>query len=71
MDIAKTKAPTTKKSVTLVRLLKFIINTYKFSFWSAMVAIIISAASTVMGSLFLQKLIDNYILPMTKEKVPN
>lgn len=65
------KNSTTKRSTTLWRLLKFISSTYKFSFWISMIAIIISAASTVIGSVFLQTLIDKYVTPLTKQAVPN
>lgn len=54
-----------------MRLLKFIISTYKVTFTLSMLAIVVSAASTVAGSLFLQRLIDDYIVPMTKQSVPN
>lgn len=69
--MAETKTTTTKRSKTLFRLLKFISSTYPLPFWGSMVAIVISAASAVAGSLFLQTLIDTYVIPMTKEKVPN
>lgn len=36
-----------------------------------MVVIVVSAASTVIGSVFLQTLIDNYVTPLTKQAVPN
>lgn len=70
MDASVKTAPR-KKSATLRRLLKFIISTYKVTFSLSMLAIIIAAASTVAGSLFLQRLIDDYIVPMTKQSVPN
>lgn len=66
------KAPTkAKRSTTLRRLLKFVVGTYPAPFIVAMVAIIISAGATVYGSLFLQRLIDDYIVPMTKQATPN
>ena len=36
-----------------------------------MVTIVLAAASNVIGSLFIERLINNYIVPLTKEKVPN
>lgn len=68
---ATVKTTPKKKSATLMRLLKFIISTYKVTFTLSMLAIVVSAASTVAGSLFLQRLIDDYIVPMTKQSVPN
>ncbi|MFC6314612.1 ABC transporter ATP-binding protein [Lapidilactobacillus achengensis] len=56
---------------TLKRLLKYIVQTYPAPFIIAMVAIIISAAATVYGSLFLQRLIDDYIVPLTQQAYPN
>lgn len=63
--------PKVKRGATLRRLLKFVVGTYPAPFVTAMIAIIISAASTVYGSLFLQRLIDDYIVPMTKQATPN
>lgn len=68
---ATVKTTPKKKCATLMRLLKFIISTYKVTFTLSMLAIVVSAASTVAGSLFLQRLIDDYIVPMTKQSVPN
>ena len=36
-----------------------------------MITIVLAAASNVIGSLFIERLINNYIVPLTKEKVPN
>ena len=64
-------APKAKRSTTLLRLLKFIVNTYKLPFILAMIAIVISSAATVLGSLFLQQLIDDYITPLTNQAHPD
>ncbi|MFD1465268.1 ABC transporter ATP-binding protein [Lapidilactobacillus mulanensis] len=71
MDTKTVTKTTPKRSTTLMRLLKFVVGTYKAPFIMAVIAIIISAAAAVEGSLFLQRLIDDYIVPLTKQKSPN
>src|SRR5699024_6842732 len=36
-----------------------------------MITIVLAADSNVIGLLFIERLINNYIVPLTKEKVPN
>lgn len=71
MDAKMTSKTKTKRSTTLIRLLKFVIGTYKAPFILSVVAIIVSAAAAVEGSLFLQRLIDDYIVPLTKQQTPD
>ncbi|MDL2217304.1 ABC transporter ATP-binding protein/permease [Christensenellaceae bacterium OttesenSCG-928-M15] len=49
---------------TIKRLLKYITGTYRLRFIMVLVFIIVSAAASVAGSLFLQTLIDDYIAPL-------
>ncbi|QQO07784.1 ABC transporter ATP-binding protein [Breznakiella homolactica] len=49
---------------TIKRLLGYITNTYKLRFILVLVFILLSAAASVAGSLFLQILIDDYIAPL-------
>ena len=49
----------TKKSKTVLRLLKYVFTTYKLQFFIVLVAIIISALANVLGVQFIQRLIDN------------
>ena len=56
---------------TLDRLLRLIVKTSPWMLTVSMIMIVLAAASNVIGSLFIERLINNYIMPLTKEKVPN
>lgn len=56
---------------TLSRLLKLIASTSPWMLTISMITIVLAAASNVIGSLFIERLINDYIVPLTKEKVPN
>lgn len=61
----------TKKSKTVLRLLKYVFTTYKLQFFIVLVAIIISALANVLGIQFIQRLIDNYIVPLIEQENPD
>ena len=52
---------------TLNRLLKLIAKTSPWMLTVSMITIVLAAASNVIGSLFIERLINNYIMPLTKE----
>lgn len=56
---------------TLGRLLRLIVKTSPWMLTVSMIMIVLAAASNVIGSLFIERLINNYIMPLTKEKAPN
>lgn len=56
---------------TLRRLLKLIFTSYPIILSLAFIGIIVNAAAGVMGSLFLQRLFDDYITPLVKSNNPN
>ncbi len=60
-----------QKSSTIKRLLKAITGKYKVSLVFVFVFIIISAVSTVIGSIFIQKLVDDYISPLLLSSNPD
>ena len=64
----QTKGSRTK---ILLRLLKLVNSTSPWMLNVSMITIVLAAASNVIGSLFIERLINNYIVPLTKEKVPN
>ena len=43
----------------------------KFQFLLVVICIMITAFATLEGSLFMQSLIDDYIVPMTKAETPD
>ncbi len=51
------------------RLLGYILKNYKFSCIAVLVCILVSALTTLIATLFIQKLIDNYIIPLTQSAV--
>ena len=61
----------TKKSKTILRLLKYLFTTYKLQFFIVLVAIIVSALASVIGIQFIQQLIDNYIVPLIGQQNPD
>ena len=58
------------KKGTLKRLLKYVF-TYKVRMVVIIIAIIVSAVAQAGSALFLQALIDRYIMPLVGESVPD
>lgn len=57
---------------TLKRLFSnYIFKYYKFRFFIVVILVVVSSLVGVASSLFIEKLIDNYITPMLSEDVPN
>ena len=54
---------------TLKRLLAFIMKRYKYRYMIVMVCIAISSIVSVIGTLFMKALIDDYIIPMVDGRV--
>ncbi len=52
------------RKATLLRLLKFVMENYKFSFIVVFACIIVSSVATLMSTLFTKTLIDDYIKPL-------
>ncbi|MBQ8780051.1 MAG: ABC transporter ATP-binding protein [Oscillospiraceae bacterium] len=59
------------KPDVLKRVLKYIFKDYAVHFVIVIICIIITAFSTLNGMLFMQSLIDDYIIPMTKAENPD
>ena len=51
------------------RLLGYILKNYKLSCIAVLVCILVSALTTLIATLFIQKLIDSYIIPLTQSAV--
>ena len=56
---------------TVKRLMRYVIQGYRWPFIGVMLCILVSAAAGVAGSLFLQVLIDGYITPLLVEANPD
>ncbi|MGN1317800.1 MAG: ABC transporter ATP-binding protein [Lachnospirales bacterium] len=53
------------------RLLSYILKTNKLSFVFVLIGIMLSAGATLCSTLFMRGLIDDYIIPLTMETVPD
>lgn len=54
-----------------LRVLGYMLKNYKFSFLCVVLCILGNALATLKGTLFMQSLIDDYILPLTKMQTPD
>lgn len=54
-----------------LRLLGYMLKNYKFSFMCVVVCILGTALATLRGTLFMQTLIDDYIVPLAKAQIPD
>lgn len=54
-----------------MRLLRYILKTYAIHCTAVVVCIFITVLASVQGTLFMQTLIDDYILPLTKQQNPD
>lgn len=55
----------------LKRLLAYMVKNYKFSFFVVVVCIIVGAFATMQGMLFVQSLVDDYIMPLVNSENPD
>lgn len=67
------KNQATKKDIGRIikRILGYMLNNYKVLFAVVVLCIIGSALATLRGTLFMQSLIDDYIIPLTQASVPD
>ena len=56
---------------TLARIFREVMLRYKFHYLAVLACIVISAVASVRGTLFMQTLIDDYILPMMHQPQPD
>ena len=59
------------RKATLLRLLKFVMQHYRFSFILVFACIIVSSVATLMSTLFTRTLIDDYIMPLVGTANPD
>lgn len=55
----------------LKRLLAYVFTNYKFHFAVVIICILLSSLMTLRGTWFMQSLIDDYIIPLTKAGTPD
>ena len=71
MTVPKKPADVRQLASTLGRVLGYMLRNYKFSFFMVVVCILGSALASVQGVLFTQRLIDDYITPLTRSADPD
>lgn len=69
--MTKKQAQQPSQMQTLTRLLKYVYRVSPAALIISLVSVIISAAASVAGSLFIEQVIDRYITPMLKQKSPD
>lgn len=60
-----------RDTTSLKRVIKETITSYKIESFIVLVLIIVSSIANVYGSMFLKSLIDDYIVPLLSQTVPN
>lgn len=70
-QVKKRTRPKGNRIKVLGRLLKLVLTTSPWMLVVSIITIILAAASAVIGSLFIERLIDTYVTPLLHEKVPN
>ena len=55
----------------LKRLLAYMVKNYKFSFLVVVICIVVGAFATMQGMLFVQSLVDDYIMPLLNSENPD
>ena len=63
--------PDAGQTASLKRMIGYILKNYKFSCVAVVGGIFISVLTTLCATLFMQRLIDDYILPLTQMAVPD
>ena len=70
-QVKEKKQPKGNRIKVLGRLLKLVLTTSPWMLVVSIITIILASASAVIGSLFIERLIDTYVTPLLHEKVPN
>lgn len=70
-QVKKRTQPKGNRIKVLGRLLKLVLTTSPWMLVVSIITIVLAAASAVIGSLFIERLIDTYVTPLLHEKVPN
>ena len=60
-----------QQAAAMKRVLGYMLRDYRFPFFMVVVCVLGAALATLRGTLFLQSLIDDYILPLTQARSPD
>lgn len=69
--MAREKKRVENPGQTFSRLMKYVLKNYKIHYIIVIVCIIISVLANVQGTMFMKNLIDDYIMPMLLEDIPD
>ena len=58
------------KKEVLLRLTRFVLQNYKISWGVVAICIIISSVTSLISTLFIKSLIDDYVIPLTQVDNP-
>lgn len=61
----------TNSLLIIKRLVSYVLKEYKINLLFVSIAILVSSLANVYGTLFLKRLIDNYITPLLNQSAPN
>lgn len=67
----KQKNQTAAPVSTMGRVLRLMVKNYKFSFLMVVICILVGAVATMRGMLFVQSLVDDYIVPLLGQEKPD
>lgn len=68
----KTDKLSTRQQLTAMkRVLAYVLHSYKIAFTLVVLCIIGTVLATLRGTLFMQSLIDDYIIPLTRAQSPD
>ena len=65
------RLPMKQQLAILKRILGYMLKSYKLAFALVVICIVGTVLATLRGTLFMQSLIDDYIIPLTKTQVPD
>ena len=71
MAQTNSKMSTKQQLQAMKRVLGYMLRNYKFSFLIVVICILGSVLATLRGTLFMQSLIDDYIVPLTQAQTPD
>ena len=60
-----------QQAAAMKRVLGYMLRDYKLPFCLVVVCVFGSALATLRGTLFMQSLIDDYIIPLTRAQTPD
>ena len=71
MAQTNSKMSTKQQLQAMKRVLGYMLRNYKFSFLIVVICILGLVLATLRGTLFMQSLIDDYIVPLTQAQTPD